>query len=495
MKIEASVIQQIKETADIVEVVSKRVVLNKRGANLWGCCPFHDEKTPSLSVSAVKGIFKCFGCGKGGDTVTFVMESENCSYQDAILFLAQMYHIAIEQKALSPQEQVAQQHRESLLLTLNFAKELYEHNLYRKEQNDAMPYLKSRGFTDEIIRKFGVGYAMYSWDNLLTEATQNRYKLKSLFDTGLVMNNAEKNKVYDRFRDRIMFPIHDVSGNVIGFGGRIIKQTIYPNGHEAPKYLNSPETEIYHKSSVLYGLFQAKKNIRLENNVYLVEGYTDVLACHQAGIENVVASAGTSLTIEQVAALKKYTNQITILFDGDSPGLKAALRGIEIIVSNGINIHVVLFPDNHDPDSYLKKVGPEQFVAFVKQEVKDFVSFKASYYKKIAGNNVSVQSDYIKELVLDIVKLPDMFQRFLYLKKVAEIMEVPHSMLITQSNQAILERSNNEKPAFKREPRQKAGVPLKTQVPNNLIDKELLAKSDDNYWETIIPHQILEVPF
>ncbi|RYG00441.1 MAG: DNA primase, partial [Chitinophagaceae bacterium] len=346
-------IDKIMETARIEEVVGDFVALKKRGTSLIGNCPFHNEKTPSFHVSVSKGIFKCFGCGKGGDSVRFIMEHEKYSYPEALKFVANKYNIEVEEKIETPAEIEAQNSRENLFVVSQFASDYFVDQLWNADEGRAigLSYFKERGFREDIIKKFALGYSPDVWDALSQSAISKGYKDIYLEETGLAIRN-DKGKLFDRFRGRVMFPIHNFTGKVIGFGGRTLK-----TDKNVAKYVNSPESPIYHKSNVLYGLFQGRKAIKDADNCYLVEGYADVLAVNQAGIENVVASSGTSLTTEQIRLVNRFTQNITILFDGDAAGIKASLRGLDMILEEGLNVKVVLFPDGHDPDSYMHHVG------------------------------------------------------------------------------------------------------------------------------------------
>ncbi|RYG06521.1 MAG: DNA primase, partial [Chitinophagaceae bacterium] len=341
-------IEKIKETARIEEVVGDFVHLKKRGSSLIGNCPFHGEKTPSFHVSVSKGIYKCFGCGVAGDSVRFIMEHEKYSYPEALKFLANKYNIEVEETVETVQDLEAQNTRKSLYIVSQFAANFFEDQMWNSQEGKTigLSYFKERGFREDILKKFNLGYSPDVWDALTQDAVKNKHAEEYLEKTGLAIRN-DKGKLYDRFRGRVMFPIHNFTGRVIGFGGRTLK-----TDKNVPKYVNSPESEIYHKSNVLYGLFHAKKAIRDQDNCYLVEGYADVLSVHQANIENVVASSGTSLTIEQIRLISRFTQNVTILYDGDAAGIKASLRGLDMILEEGLNVKVVSFPAGDDPDSY-----------------------------------------------------------------------------------------------------------------------------------------------
>ncbi|RZL03393.1 MAG: DNA primase, partial [Pedobacter sp.] len=406
-------INKIMETARIEEVVGDFVALKKRGTSLIGNCPFHNEKTPSFHVSVTKGIYKCFGCGKGGDSVHFVMDHEKYSYPEALKFLANRYNIEVEETVQSPQNIEAQNARESLYIVSEYAANYFANELFTGEEGRAigLSYFKERGFREDIVKKFQLGYSPDVWDALIQNATAAGHKEEYLEKTGLAIKN-DKGRVYDRFRGRVMFPIHNFTGRVIGFGGRTLK-----TDKNVPKYVNSPESDIYHKSNVLYGLFHAKKSIRDTDNCYLVEGYADVLAVHQAGIENVVASSGTSLTVEQIRMIGRFTENVTILYDGDAAGIKASLRGLDMILEEGLNVKVVSFPDGHDPDSYMHHVGASAFKKYIEDTRKDFILYKANILLKEAGNDPIKRAGIIKDIVESISKIPDDIKASIFIRE------------------------------------------------------------------------------
>ncbi|MEE1884179.1 DNA primase [Pedobacter flavus] len=423
-------IDKIMETARIEEVVGDFVNLKKRGTSLIGNCPFHNEKTPSFNVSAVKGIFKCFGCGKAGDSVRFIMEHENYSYPEALKFLANKYHIEIEETVDYKQDAEVQQTKENLFIISQYASDFFKKELWEGEEGKAigLSYFKERGFREDIIKKFELGFSPDIWDALYADAIKNGYKLQYLEETGLCIKN-DNGKIYDRFRGRVMFPIHNITGRIIGFGGRTLK-----SDKNIPKYVNSPESPIYHKSNVLYGLFQAKKAIRDNDNCYLVEGYADVLSVHQAGVENVVASSGTSLTIEQVRLIGRFTKNITILFDGDSAGVKASLRGLDIILEEGLNVKIVSFPDGHDPDSYMHHVGAGLFKEYLEQSKKDFILYKANVLLAEAGSDPIKRAELIRDIVESIAKIPDQIKTSIFIRECSNLLKVEERILISELN-------------------------------------------------------------
>jgi DNA primase len=423
-------ISKIMETARIEEVVGDFVALKKRGTSLIGNCPFHNEKTPSFHVSVTKGIYKCFGCGKGGDSVHFVMDHEKYSYPEALKFLANKYNIEVEETVQSPQNIEAQNARESLYIVSEYAASYFANELFTGEEGRAigLSYFKERGFREDIVKKFQLGYSPDVWDALILNATAAGHKEDYLEKTGLAIRN-EKGKVYDRFRGRVMFPIHNFTGRVIGFGGRTLK-----TDKNVPKYVNSPESDIYHKSNVLYGLFHAKKSIRDTDNCYLVEGYADVLSVHQAGIENVVASSGTSLTVEQIRMIGRFTENVTILYDGDAAGIKASLRGLDMILEEGLNVKVVSFPDGHDPDSYMHHVGASAFKNYIENSRKDFILYKANILLKEAGNDPIKRAGIIKDIVESISKIPDDIKASIFIRECSSLLQIEERILLSELN-------------------------------------------------------------
>lgn len=424
-------INKIMDTARIEEVVGDFVSLKKRGTSLIGNCPFHNEKTPSFHVSVTKGIYKCFGCGKGGDSVHFIMDHEKYSYPEALKFLAQKYNIEVEEKEESPRDKEANNARESLYVVSLYAANYFANELWTGEQGRAigLSYFKERGFREDIIKKFELGYSPDQWDALLLSAKSAGHKEEFLERVGLTVRNSDSGKVYDRFRGRVMFPIHNFTGRIIGFGGRTLK-----TDKNVPKYVNSPESDIYHKSNVLYGLFQAKKAIRDADNCYLVEGYADVLSVHQAGVENVVASSGTSLTIEQIRLIGRFTQNVTILYDGDAAGIKASLRGLDMILEEGLNVKVVNFPEGHDPDSYMHKVGAGAFKIYIENSRKDFILYKADILLKEAGTDPIKRAGIIRDIVESIAKIPDDIKASVFIRECSHLLQVEERMLLTELN-------------------------------------------------------------
>jgi DNA primase len=432
-------IDRIFDAARIEEVVGEFVQLKKRGVNYIGLCPFHNEKTPSFNVNPVRNIYKCFGCGKGGNAVNFLMELEHYTYPEALRYLANKYSIEVEETVPDPQELIIRDERESLFIINAFAQKYFSDNLFEDEEGKSigLSYFKERGFTEETIKTFQLGYSLNNWSAFSDAALKASYQPEYLLKTGLSVSrknegeqiSAKEEKLIDRFRGRVMFPIHNLSGRVIAFGGRILKKD-----DKAAKYVNSPESEIYHKSKSLYGIYFAKKAIVKRENCYLVEGYTDVISLHQSGIENVVASSGTSLTVEQIRLIGRYTKNVTVLYDGDAAGIKASLRGIDLILEEGLNVKVVLFPDGDDPDSYSRKHGSSNLVDFIQQNAKDFVVFKTGILMQDVGNDPVRKAGLIRDVVETIARIPDPITRAVYIKQSSSMMEVGEQMLIAEMN-------------------------------------------------------------
>lgn len=422
-------IDEIFETARIEEVVGDYVSLKKKGTNLWGLCPFHNEKTPSFSVAPVKGIYKCFGCGKGGNSVNFLMEHEQYTYPEALKHLAKKYNIEIQEEEQTAEDIAEQNERESLYIVSNFAEEFFVDNLHNTEEGKSigLSYFKERGFSEETIKKFRLGYSPEKRTALADAAKDKGYQKQYLEKAGLVID--KETYVFDRFAARVMFPIHNLSGRVIAFGGRTLR-----TDKKIAKYINSPETDIYHKSKVLYGIFQAKKTIVEKDNCYLVEGYTDVISFAQAGIENVVASSGTSLTVEQIRLVKRYTPNITILYDGDAAGIKASFRGIDLILEEGMNVKVVLFPDGEDPDSYARKLDSDELKEYIESHSQDFITFKTALLLDGVQNDPIKKAGLIKDIVESISLIPDRITRSIYLKECSTLLGIDEQVLIAELN-------------------------------------------------------------
>ncbi|MDN3676204.1 DNA primase [Flavobacterium paronense] len=426
-------IDKVFETARVEEVIGDFVQLKRAGSNYKGLSPFSDERSPSFMVSPVKQIWKDFSSGKGGSVVTFLMEHEHFTYPEAIRFLANKYNIEIEETETSQEDKIEANEKESMYLVSEFAKTYFHDTLLNSEEGKAigLSYFKERGFTNETIAKFGLGYSPETWDAFTKQALSKGYQLEFLKKVGLTIAR-EDGKHFDRFKGRVMFPIQSLSGRNLGFGGRILN-----NDKKAAKYLNSPESDIYHKSKVLYGIFHAKQAIAKQNNCYLVEGYTDVIQLHQAGIENVVASSGTALTPDQIRLINRLTKNITVLFDGDAAGLRASVRGIDLILEEGMNVKVCTFPDGDDPDSFARKNSYEDLVLYLENNAKDFIQFKASLLMDEANNDPIKKADLIRDMVVSISKIPDRIKREIYIQETARIMDISEQVLLNTLAQLV----------------------------------------------------------
>jgi DNA primase len=458
-------IDTVYETARVEEVIGDFVQLKRAGSNFKGLSPFSDERSPSFMVSPVKQIWKDFSSGKGGNAVAFLMEHEHFSYPEAIRYLAKKYNIEIEETEQTDEEKANTDARESMFLVSEFAKDYFHNTLLNTEEGKAIgyTYFKERGFTDETIKKFGLGYSPETWDALTKEALGKGYKLEFLESTGLTI--AREDRPFDRFKGRVMFPIQSMSGRTLGFGGRILT-----NDKKAAKYLNSPESEIYHKSKVLYGIFHAKQAIAKENNCFLVEGYTDVIQMHQAGIYNVVASSGTALTPDQIRLINRLTKNITVLFDGDAAGLRASLRGIDLILEEGMNVKVCSFPDGEDPDSFSKKTPLDQLTKYLTDNAKDFIQFKASLLIKDAQNDPVKKADLIRDMVKSISKIPDRIQREVYIQECSKIMDISEQVLVSTLAQLVQKNTNDDLKKNKQQQQVFEIVKNSAQQTSNSID-------------------------
>lgn len=417
-------IDRVFEAARVEEVLGDFVNLKKSGSNYKGLSPFSDERTPSFMVSPVKQIWKDFSSGKGGNVVAFLMEHEHFTYPEAIKYLARKYNIEIEETEQSQEQKEQADERESMYLVSEFAAKYFQNTLLKSERGKAigLSYFKERGFTEKTIEKFGLGYCLDDWDAFTSEALRKGYKLDFLEKTGLTIVKEEKQ--FDRFKGRVMFPIHSMSGRVLGFGGRILT-----SDKKAAKYLNSPESEIYHKSKVLYGIYQAKQAIAKEDNCFLVEGYTDVIQFNQTGIENVVSSSGTALTPEQIRLINRLTKNITVLFDSDAAGERASLRGIDLILEQGMNVKVCTFPEGEDPDSFAKKNSEEELRLYLQENSKDFINYKASLLMREAKNDPVKKASLIRDMVSSISKIPDSIQQEVYVQETSRIMDISEDVL------------------------------------------------------------------
>ena len=438
-------VNKILDSAQIVDVVSDFVSLKRRGANFIACCPFHNEKTPSFYVSPAKGIYKCFGCGKSGTAVGFVMEHENMTYVEALKYLARKYGIEVKEKEETPEEIAARQRSESLLLVLDYTEQFFQKSLDTPEgKSIGYAYFRSRGLEDATIRKYGLGWAPKAGNALATEALAKGYKEKFLTTTGVCIKRHD-GSLCDKFYDRVIFPIHSVSGRVIGFGGRTLRSD-YKTANIG-KYVNSPQSEVYDKSSTLYGIYFAKSEIVRQNKCYLVEGYLDVLSMHQLGITNVVASSGTSLTIPQIRLIKKFTDNVTVMYDGDSAGIHAALRGIDLILKEGLNVRVVLIPDGDDPDSYSRKHSLEEVQSFLKSAEKDFIVFKTDLLLGQAGDDPLNKAGLINDITDTLALVPDQIKRAVYVQMTSQKFGISEDAIysrITDTRQKMLENERKE---------------------------------------------------
>ena len=435
-------IDEIRSRIDIVDVVGDFVTLKRSGQNYKALSPFTNEKTASFYVVPSKGIFKDFSSGKGGDSITFVMEHEGMSYVESLRYLAKKYGIEVKEDIL---REALPDHteRDSLYILMNYAREYFKDLLVNSDEGRSigLAYFRERGFHDRIIEKFELGYALNEWEGLKRKAIADGYREEMLEKAGLVIRKDERS--YDRFRGRVIFPVHNIAGKVIAFGARILTRE-----KDQPKYINSPETEIYHKSNVLYGLFQGKNAIRREGFAYLVEGYTDVISMHLSDIDNVVASSGTALTEEQIKLLRRFTSDVTVLFDGDEAGIKAALRGIDLVLKGGLNVRVVLLPDGEDPDSFSKKKGSTALKEYLRDNTKDFISFKIDLYARDARDPAR-KAEAIRDIITSISHVPDAIKRSVYIQETSELLKLPESVLLTELNKIALDEKRKAGPPRK----------------------------------------------
>ena len=438
--IDQPTIDRILDAANIVDVVSEFVTLRKRGINYVGLCPFHTDKTPSFYVSPAKNICKCFACGEGGTAVHFIMKHEQLNYFDALRYLAKKYNIEIQERELTDKEKQRKSDRESMLIVNSWAQQYFTTQLYEHVEGKTvgLRYFAERGFREDTIRKFQLGYSLDKRDALYKEATKNGYKKEFLEKTGLVIA-YDNGGVNDRFRGRVIFPVHTLSGKVVAFGGRVLKKD-----EKTAKYVNSPESEIYHKSNELYGIYFAKQAIVKEDRCFLVEGYTDVISMHQAGIENVVASSGTALTQGQIRLIHRFTSNITVLYDGDAAGIKAALRGIDLLLEDGMNVKVVLLPDGEDPDSFARKHNASQFSEFIKQSETDFIRFKTRLLLDDAGTDPIRRSALITDIIRTVAIIPDNIARSIYIRECSAMMEIDEQVLLNEVNKIRLSKEERQ---------------------------------------------------
>src|SRR5690554_4138578 len=486
--ISRTTIDNVFETARVEEVIGDFVQLKKAGSNFKGLSPFTDERSPSFMVSPVKQIWKDFSSGKGGNVVSFLMEHEHFTYPEAIRYLAKKYGIEIEETEQSSEEKDQANERESMYLVSDFAKDYFHNTLLKTEEGKAigLSYFKERGFTDETIKKFELGYSPDSWDAFTTHAIKKGYKLEFLEKTGLTI--VKDQKQFDRFKGRVMFPILSMSGRTLGFGGRILT-----SDKKAAKYLNSPESDIYHKSKVLYGIFHAKQSIAKEDNCYLVEGYTDVIQFHQTGINNVVSSSGTALTPDQIRLIHRLTKNITVLFDGDAAGLRASLRGIDLILEQGMNVKVCSFPPGEDSDSFARSNTYGELVAYLEENAKDFIQFKTSLLAQEAAGDPIKRADTIRDIIQSISKIPDRIQQEVYLQECAKIMDISEEVLynsLAQMDKRRLteaQRPKTGQKAFevvKNEP--VAKVDVLYELERKIIELLLLYGDQDQQFEDLV---------
>lgn len=436
-------IDEVKNRMDIVDIIGEFVSLKRSGQNYKALSPFTNEKTASFYVVPAKGIFKDFSSGKGGDGITFVMEHEGMSYMETIRYLAKKYGVDLKEEVSTPEVLASQNTRDSLYILMNYAKDYYRSLLLDHDEGRSvgLSYFRERGFNDRTIEKFELGYSLNSWDHLIRKATSDGHSEDMLDKAGLMVRKDDGKK-YDRFRGRVIFPVHNLSGKVIAFGARMLTKE-----KDQPKYINSPETEIYHKSNVLYGLYQGKNAIRREDFCYLVEGYTDVISLHQSDIDNVVASSGTALTEEQIKLMRRFTENVTVLYDGDAAGIKAALRGIDLVLKGGLNVRIVLLPDGEDPDSFSKKMGSTDLKKYLKDHTKDFISFKIDLYLKDFVNDPLKKSELIKDILYSISLIPDPLKRMIYLQECSVKVDMPLSSLITEVNKNLIKVKQSSKHA------------------------------------------------
>jgi len=466
--ISQTTINNVFETARLEEVIGDFVQLKKAGSNFKGLSPFTDERSPSFMVSPVKQIWKDFSSGKGGNVVAFVMEHEHFTYPEAIKYLAKRYNIEIEETEQTNEQKEVASERESMYLVSEYAQKYFADVLHNDELGKAigLSYFKERGFTSETIEKFKLGYSLDQWEAFTKAALKNGYKLEFLEKTGLTI--VKENKQFDRFKGRVLFPIHSMSGRVLGFGGRILT-----SNKKAAKYLNSPESEIYYKSKVLYGIYQAKQAIAKEDNCFLVEGYTDVIQFHQTGIHNVVASSGTALTSDQIRLVNRLTKNITILFDGDAAGMRASLRGVDLILEQGMNVRICTFPEGEDPDSFAKKTPYEELVLYLEENSKDFIAFKAGVLSEEAQNDPVKKADTIRDIITSISKIPDTIKRELYIKECARIMDISEQVLFSTLAQLTNTATKDSKKSTKQDGKQ-FNVVHKVSEPVQKVDEQYL---------------------
>lgn len=463
-------IQKINDEARVEDVVGEFVTLKKRGANLLGLCPFHNEKTPSFNVNPARNIYKCFGCGKAGGPIQFLIDYQQLSYPDALKYLAKKYNIEIEEENVTDEEKQKELEKHNLVESIQIAnaaaqKFYTDYMLHNESGRIGLAYFKERGFLGHTIEKFQLGYAPDGYDVFTKHALKEGFQLEVLKKAGLT--SPKENSTIDFFRNRVMFPIHNMTGKVVGFGGRIMVKD-----EKAPKYVNTPESEVYLKSKLLYGAYFAKNEIRKKDECLLVEGYTDVVSLHQSGIENAVASSGTSLTVDQIRLIKRITPNITMLYDGDAAGIKAALRGTDLILEEGMNVRIVILPDAEDPDSYVKKVGSDAFAEFITNNRKDLILFKTSLFAAEAKNDPIKKSELIRDIIDSIGKIPDTIHRSVYIKECSQLFEMDEQILITEVNKLRRKKARDEQSAVQKADEQQAKDSKQDQLPDSFHQQQ-----------------------
>lgn len=484
--IDQATIDRILDAAQIVDVVSDFVTLRKRGVNYVGLCPFHNEKTPSFSVSPSKGVCKCFSCGKGGNAVHFIMEHEQLSYYEALKWLAKKYNIEIKERELTKEEKQSQSLRESLFLVNQFAAEYFQDILYNNidGQSIGMTYFRQRGFRDDIIKKFQLGYCTESKDALAKTAVQKGYKQELLLKTGLCYMKDDGKTIRDRFWGRVIFPVHNITGKVVAFGGRVLSAA---TKNVQMKYVNSPESEIYHKSKELYGIYFAKQSIIRQDRCFLVEGYTDVISMHQSGIENVVASSGTALTSDQIRLIHRFTNNITVLYDGDGAGIKASIRGIDMLLEEGMNIKVCLLPDGEDPDSFARKHNTTEYQAYINNNEVDFIRFKTNLLMDEAGKDPIKRAELISSIVKSISVIPDSIVRSVYIRECSQLLKMDEKILV-EATAKLIEQAAESKEKEEERKRQREEYNRRQQaISTPQQEEEIASNSNANNNVDIVP--------
>lgn len=486
--IDRETVDRIYAAANVVEVVSDFISLKKKGTNYQACCPFHSEKTPSFVVSPAKGLYKCFGCGKGGNAVTFVMEHEKMTYVDALKYVAKKYGIEVKEREMTEEEVKKNDDRESMMVVNGWAADYFQRTMYDTDEGMSvgLSYFRERGFTEATIRKFGLGYCPSKGDAMTSAALNAGYKEQFLVDTGLTIKR-ETGGYWDRYTGRVIFPIHSISGRVIAFGGRILKKS-----DKAAKYVNSPESIVYNKSNSLYGLYYAKNAIAKENYCILVEGYTDVIQMHQSGVENVVASSGTSLTTEQIRLIGRFTKNITVIYDGDPAGIKASLRGIDMILREGLNVRVVLLPEEDDPDSFARKHSSEEVKEYIRTHEEDFIRFKTRLLMKDAGEDPLRKAELINDIVQSISEIPDSVIRSVFIKDCARTMDISEQILVDEVGRKRMSTNyDSQTSEFVRAMQQRQRQEIR-EIEQLASGKGVAAGSDINELEKVIVKYLVE---